>query len=177
MARETPGDPDAELDATAIAQNLLLGTPPAAPVSAAWVPPKAGRQHGRREKSRQYSANSIPGLADYFTNVCPRLSWSGGLEIGNRQALIAVISELRRDVNLTPDECRALMDLYVRTLDGRSPSKAYVWDFKWRRYQLIREMRDSGQCVTGMDYESWREPEKHNGNTDDDFTTSWGINR
>ncbi|MFF8283356.1 hypothetical protein ACF06W_11605 [Streptomyces albus] len=99
------------------------------------------------------------------------MSWSGGLEIGNRQALIAVIAELRRDVGLSPDDCRALVDLYINRLAGKAPSKPYVWDFKWRRFQLLKALRETGLTVSTEEYESWSEST----DTHDDasFIASW----
>ncbi|MET8342441.1 hypothetical protein [Streptomyces microflavus] len=178
MARKSIHDPDAELDATAIAQRMLQGSqePPASP-QGAWAPPEPGERRTRRTRGRQYGADSIPGLADYFTTSCPPLSWAGGLEIGNRQALVAVFSELRRETGLTPDDCRALVDLYVSRLAGKAPSRPYVWDFKWRRFQLLRDLRDTGITVTAEDYSTWHETTPNDSSTDDTFTASWGNSR
>ncbi|MEU9050180.1 hypothetical protein AB0D37_07205 [Streptomyces sp. NPDC048384] len=175
MARKHIHDPDAELDATAIVQNMLHGPeePPSAP-QPTWTPPEHGQRRERRPKGRHYGPDSIPGLADYFTNSCPPLSWSGGLEIGNRQALVQVFSELRREAGLTPDDCRALVDLYVSRLAGRAPGRPYVWDFKWRRYQLLRDLRGTGLTVTADEYDTWKQTTKNDAATDDSFTASWG---
>ncbi|UXX94023.1 hypothetical protein N7U49_21700 [Streptomyces sp. AD2-2] len=173
MARKSIHDPDAELDATAIVQNLLRDNqePPASPQS--WTPPEAGQRRTRRTRGRQYGPDSIPGLADYFTSSCPPLSWAGGLEVGNRQALVAVFSELRRETGLTPDDCRALVDLYISRLAGKVPPRPYVWDFKWRRFQLLRDLRDTGVTVTAEDYDTWQQT-THNDPADADaFTASW----
>lgn len=175
MARNSIHDPDAELDATAIVQNMLHGhqEPPAAPHTS-WTPPEPGPRRERRPRGRQYGPDSIPGLADYFTTACPPLSWSGGLEIGNRQALVAVFSELRRNAGLTPDDCRALVDLYISRLAGRAPNRPYVWDFKWQRFQLIKALRETGVTVTSEDYDTWQQPAKNGTAADDAFTASWG---
>lgn len=174
MARKSIHDPDAELDATAIVQRMLRGDqePPAAPQTS-WTPPEHGQRRSRRSRGRQYGPDSIPGLADYFTAACPPLSWSGGLEIGNRQALVAVFSELRREARLSPDDCRALVDLYVSHLAGRSPNKPYVWDFKWRRYQLLRDLRGTGLTVTDEEYRTWEQPAQNDPAADNAFTSSW----
>ncbi|MFF1693146.1 hypothetical protein ACFVXC_05890 [Streptomyces sp. NPDC058257] len=175
MARKSIHDPDAELDATAIVQNLLQGhqESPAAP-QPSWAPPESGERRVRRSRGRQYGADSIPGLADYFASSCPPLSWSGGLEIGNRQALMQVFGELRRDVGLTPDDCRALVDLYISRLAGKAPSKPYVWDFKWRRYQLLRDLRATGVTVSAEEYASWEQTAQNNPAAGDTFAASWG---
>ncbi|MFJ4739058.1 hypothetical protein [Streptomyces sp. NPDC088775] len=174
MARKSIQDPDAELDATAIAQNMLQGhqESPAAP-QGHWAPPEAGQRRARRSRGRQYGPDSIPGLADYFTSSCPPLSWANGLEIGNRQALVAIFSELRRDAGLSPDNCRALVDLYVSRLAGKAPSKPYVWDFKWRRFQLLRDLRDTGVTVASEEYGTWQQTAQNDASTDDAFTASW----
>lgn len=175
MARESIHDPDAELDATAIVQNMLQdghGSP--STPRTGWTPPEPGQRRTRRSNGRQYGPDSLPGLADYFTSSCPPLSWSGGLEIGNRQALVAVFSELRRDVGLSPDDCRALVDLYISRLAGRAPTRPYVWDFKWRRFQLLRDLRSTGVTVTSEEYGSWQQAPRSSASTDDTFTASWG---
>ncbi|MEV6310006.1 hypothetical protein AB0M10_15575 [Streptomyces sp. NPDC051840] len=172
MPRKSIHDPDSDLDATAIAQRMLHSDqePPAAP-SRSWTPPEPGRRRVRRSRGHHYGPDSLPGLADYFTHSCPPMSWAGGLEIGNRQALVAVFSELRRDAGLSPADCRALVDLYVSRLAGRAPRKAYVWDFKWQRYQLLAALRDTGVTVTCEDYATWQATDQ----ADDAaaFTTSW----
>ncbi|MEV7902186.1 hypothetical protein [Streptomyces anulatus] len=173
MARR-PIDPDAELDATACVQNLMREEAPAPAPHADRTPPDPAPRRVRRPQSRSYGPDSIPGLADYFTSSCPPLSWSGGLEIGNRQALVAVFSELRRDVGLTPDDCRALTDLYVARLGNRRPSKPYVWDFKWQRYQLLRHLRETGITTKDADFESWQDTAPTDPTTDESFTASWG---
>ncbi|MFE4527088.1 hypothetical protein ACFRMO_07805 [Streptomyces anulatus] len=175
MARR-PIDPDAELDATAYVQNLLQDTAaPASPPPSAWTPPEPAPRRVRRPQGRSYGPDSLPGLADYFARACPPLSWAGGLEVGNRQALISVFSELRRDAGLTPDDCRALTDLYVRRLGSRRPTKPYVWDFKWQRYQLLASLRDTGITTTAEDFESWQDAAPTDTAADDAFTASWGT--
>ncbi|WNI17604.1 hypothetical protein [Actinacidiphila sp. ITFR-21] len=175
MARKSIHDPDAELDATAIVRNMLQGEPePSAPAQPRWTPPETGQRRERRSKGRPYGPDSLPGLADYFTNSCPPLSWAGGLEIGNRQALVAVFSELRRESGLSPDDCRALVDLYVTRLAGKAPARPYVWDFKWRRFQLLRDLRSTGLTVTAEEYSTWQEAPRSDAPTDDNFTASWG---
>ncbi|WP_328749285.1 MULTISPECIES: hypothetical protein [unclassified Streptomyces] len=175
MARKSIHDPDAELDATAIVQRMLHGDEEAPSASqTGWTPPEHGQRRERRPRGRHYGPDSIPGLADYFASACPPLSWSGGLEIGNRQALVQVFSELRREAGLTPDDCRALVDLYISRLAGRTPSKPYVWDFKWRRYQLLRDLRGTGLTVTAEEYSTWEQPAKNDPAADDSFTASWG---
>ncbi|MFD9815116.1 hypothetical protein [Streptomyces sp. NPDC059080] len=178
MARKGIQDPDAELDATAIVQNMLQGhqETPSAPRSK-WSPPESGPRRTRRTKGRQYGPDSIPGLCDYFTRACPPLSWAGGLEIGNRQALVAVFSELRRETGLSPDDCRSLVDLYVSRLGNRTPTKPYVWDFKWRRFQLLRDLRDTGVTVDSQEYDTWHQQAPHNPDADDAFTASWESTR
>lgn len=175
MARRSIHDPDAELDATAIVQNMLQEGhgAPSAP-RPGWTPPEPGQHRTRRSKGRQYGPDSLPGLADYFASSCPPLSWSGGLEIGNRQALVAVFSELRRDAGLSPDDCRALVDLYISRLAGKAPTRPYVWDFKWRRFQLLRDLRSTGVTVTSEEYDSWQQAPRSDSRTDDTFTASWG---
>ncbi|MGW3763132.1 hypothetical protein [Streptomyces sp. NPDC005131] len=177
MARKSIHDPDAELDATAIVQNMLQGhqETPSQPCTG-WTPPEPAERRVRRSKGRQYGPDSIPGLADYFTSSCPPLSWASGLEVGNRQALVAVFSELRREAGLSPADCRTLVDLYVSRLAGRAPTKPYVWDFKWRRFQLLRDLRDTGVTVTSEDYGSWQHTAQ-NDPADDAFTASWGNTR
>ncbi|MFC9505388.1 hypothetical protein [Streptomyces sp. NPDC057002] len=168
-------DPDAELDATAYVQRLLHDSSEDAPAPCpAWTPPEPAPRRVRRSQSRRYGPDSLPGLADYFTHACPPLSWAGGLEIGNRQALVQVFGELRRDAGLTPDDCRALVDLYISRLGDRRPQRPYVWDFKWQRYQLIKALRDTGVTVTDADYASWQAPASTDQSEDDAFTASWG---
>ncbi|MGW1261171.1 hypothetical protein ACWD7Y_04320 [Streptomyces drozdowiczii] len=175
MARNSIHDPDAELDATAIVQNMLHGHQEPSPApQAAWTPPEHPERRVRRSRGRQYSADSIPGLADYFTAACPPLSWSGGLEIGNRQALMQVLGELRRDAGLTPADCRTLIDLYVTRLGDKSPSKPYVWDFKWQRYRLLKALRDTGATLTAEDYGTWEQPAPNDPAAGDSFAASWG---
>lgn len=167
-------DPDAEFDPTAYVQNLLQdGSQPASEPCTAWTPPKPAPRRTRRPRGRTYGPDSIPGLVDYFTRAVPPLSWAGTLEIGNRQALSQVISELRHGAGLTPDDCRALIDLYVTQLNGRAPSRPYVWDFKWRRYQLLKSLRERGVTVTAADYESWNEPATSTADEDAAFIASW----
>jgi len=167
-------DPDAEFDATACARKLLQSDSDPAPApQTTWTPPEPAPRRERRSTGRRYSADSIPGLADYFTTACPPLSWAGGLEIGNRQALMQLFGELRRDVGLTPDDCRALVDLYITRLGDRRPQRPYIWDFKWQRYQLLKALRDTGVTVTPADYETWQEPAAHDTRTDDAFAASW----
>jgi hypothetical protein len=174
MARKRIHDPDAELDATAVVQNMLHGhqEPVSAPRTA-WTPPEHGERRTRRSRGRQYGPDSIPGLCDYFTNSCPPLSWAGGLEIGNRQALMQVFSELRRDAGLSPDDCRAVVDLYITRLAGRAPNKPFVWDFKWRRFQLIRDLRNTGIAVSADDYRTWEQTAQNDPAADADFAASW----
>lgn len=169
-------DPDAELDATAYVEKLLQNAsePPAASCTARPFPEPAPRRT-RRSRGRSYGPDSIPGLADYFTQACPPLSWAGGLEIGNRQALIAVFSELRREVGLSPDDCRALVDLYIARLGDRRPTKPYVWDFKWQRFQLLAALRENGTTVTAEEYQSWQNPEQPGPADDGSFAASWGV--
>ncbi|MEW1922281.1 hypothetical protein [Streptomyces sp. NPDC088360] len=175
MARKSNQDPDAELDATSIVQNMLHGhQEPAPSPRPAWAPPEPGARRERRPRGRQYGPDSIPGLVDYFTTSCPPLSWSGGLEIGNRQALVAVFSELRRSTGLTPDDCRALVDLYISRLAGRTPNRPYVWDFKWQRFQLIKALRDTGVTVNAEEYDTWQKPAQGGSAADDTFSASWG---
>lgn len=175
MSRKSIHDPDAELDATAIVQKMLNGCEePPARSGNSWSPPEPGQRRTRRSKGRQYGPDSIPGLADYFTGSCPPLSWAGGLEVGNRQALVAVFSELRRETGLSPDDCRALVDLYISRLAGKAPARPYVWDFKWRRFQLLRDLRDTGVTVTSEDYDTWKTTSQNDSSTDDPFTASWG---
>lgn len=175
MARKSIHDPDAELDATAIVRNMLQGRqePSAAPRTA-WTPPEPSQRRARRSRGRQYGPDSLPGLADYFTSSCPPLSWASGLEIGNRQALVAVFSELRRETGLSPDDCRRLVDLYISRLAGKAPTRPYVWDFKWRRFQLLRDLRDTGVTVTSEDYDTWQQTPQNDSSADDAFTASWG---
>lgn len=174
MARR-PIDPDAELDATACVQHLLQeGSEPSPAPRTAWTPPEPAPRRVRRSQGRPYGADSIPGLADYFTHACPPLSWAGGLEIGNRRALVQVFSELRRDAGLSPDDCRALVDLYVTRLGDRRPERPYVWDFKWQRYQLVKHLRETGVTTTDTDYESWQDAAPTDKSTDAAFTASWG---
>lgn len=174
MARR-PIDPDAELDATACVENYLQeASQPSPAPRTTWAPPEPAPRRVRRSQGRSYSADSLPGLADYFARACPPLSWAGGLEVGNRQALIAVFSELRRDIGLTPEDCRAVTDLYISRLGDRRPTKPYVWDFKWQRYQLVRHLRETGVTTTDADYESWQEAAPTDRTTDDAFTASWG---
>lgn len=167
-------DPDAEFDPTAYVQNLLQNDPerPAEPCTA-WTPPTPAPRRQRRSRGRSYGPDSIPGLADYFTRAVPPLSWAGTLEVGNRQALVQLFSELRHGVGLTPDDCRALVDLYVTQLAGRAPSRPYVWDFKWRRYQLLKALRETGVTVTAADYESWNESASTTADEDAAFIASW----
>ncbi|NIY68034.1 hypothetical protein [Streptomyces malaysiensis] len=167
-------DPDSEFDATACVQNMLHSSHTPAPEEpGTWAPPQPALRRTRRSRGRSYGPDSIPGLADYFTRSCPPLSWAGALEIGNRQALISTISELRREAGLTPDDCRAMFDLYVRRLAGRSPSKPYVWDFKWQRYGLLRALRDTGLTVTSEDYDSWHQTAEGSTAEDDAYAASW----
>ena len=167
-------DPDSEFDSTACARKLLQGTseaPPAPPT--AWTPPEPAPRRERRSRGRTYGPDSVAGLCDYFTSACPRLSWAGGLEIGNRQALMQLFGELRRDVGLTPDQCRALVDLYVTRLGDRRPQRPYIWDFKWQRYQLLKHLRDSGVTRTDADYESWADTARTSPTEDEAFVASW----
>ncbi|MGW3272801.1 hypothetical protein ACWDFH_15190 [Streptomyces kronopolitis] len=174
MARKSIQDPDAELDATAIVQNMLQGGQEAPSTTrTSWPPPAVGQRRNRRPKGRRYGPNSIPGLVDYFTDSCPPLSWAAGLEIGNRQALVSVFSELRREAGLSPDDCRALVDLYVSRLAGRSPNRPYVWDFKWRRYQLLSDLRSTGVTVTPAEYDSWQQTARTHPTEDEAFAASW----
>lgn len=167
-------DPDSEFDPTACVQNLLQPEPeqPSAPC-AAWTPPRPAPRRTKRTQGRSYGPDSIPGLADYFIRSCPPLSWAGTLEIGNRQALLQVFSELRHGAGLTPDDCRCLIDLYVTQLGGRAPSRPYVWDFKWRRYQLIKALRETGVTVTAADYDSWNTSASTTADEDAAFIASW----
>ena len=167
-------DPDSEFDATACARKLLQGTPDASALPrSAWTPPEPAPRRVKRSTGRSYGPDSVAGLADYFTNACPPLSWAGGLEIGNRQQLMAVFSELRRGVGLTPDDCRALIDLYVARLAERQPTKAYVWDFKVRRFELLKLLRSTGVTVTDAEYASWNEPATTDQAEDEAFSASW----
>lgn len=173
MARHRT-DPDAEFDATACARKLLQGASEPSPASqTAWTPPEPAPRRVRRSQGRTYSPDSVRGLVDYFTHACPALSWAGTLEVGNRQALTALFSELRHDVGLSPDDCRALVDLYVTRLAGRAPTKPYVWDFKWRRYQLLKALRETGVTTTAADYETWNETASTNRDDDEAFAASW----
>ncbi|MFV0135477.1 hypothetical protein ACLGIH_20035 [Streptomyces sp. HMX87] len=167
-------DPDAEFDATACARKLLQGTPePSSAPQTAWTPPEPAPRRTRRSQGRTHGPDSIRGLVDYFTRACPPLSWAGTLEIGNRQALMAIFSELRNDVGLSPDDCRAMVDLYVTRLAGRAPTKPYVWDFKWRRYELLRALRGTGVTVTDAEYESWNTTATTDRSEDESFAASW----
>lgn len=167
-------DPDAEFDATACARKLLQpDTEALSAPSAAWTPPEPAPRRVKRSRRRPYGPDSIPGLCDYFTHACPPLSWAGGLEIGNRQALMQVFSELRRDVGLSPDDCRALVDLYITRLGDRRPNKPYVWDFKWRRYELVRILRETGVTTTAADYETWQAPADAGRTDNATFAASW----
>ncbi|MFE2539066.1 hypothetical protein [Actinacidiphila glaucinigra] len=165
-------DPDADFDATAYVQNLLQPSPDPAPAPCAWTPPEPAPRRTRRPAGRSYGPDSLPGLADYFTRSCPPLSWAGGLEIGNRQALVAVFSELRREVGLSPEDCRALVDLYISRLGEKRPNRPYVWDFKWQRFSLLKALRDTGVTVTDEQYATWQTSEANG--TGDAFTASWG---
>lgn len=167
-------DPDSEFDTTACARKLLQDTPepPAAPQTS-WTPPKPAPRRQRRSSTRTYGPDSVAGLADYFTRSCPPLSWAGGLEIGNRQALMTVFSELRHGVGLTPDNCRALVDLYITRLGDRRPKRPYIWDFKWQRYQLLSALRDTGAMRTDADYESWNQTTRTDQAEDAAFIASW----
>jgi hypothetical protein len=167
-------DPDSEFDATACARKLLQGTSETSPAPrTAWTPPEPAPRRVKRSQGRSYGPDSVAGLADYFTRACPPLSWAGGLEIGNRQALMAVFSDLRRGVGLTPDDCRALVDLYIARLGKRQPTKPYVWDFKVRRYELLRALRSHGVTVTDAEYESWNETASTTPAEDQAFIASW----
>ncbi|MGW3860283.1 hypothetical protein ACWEDZ_02195 [Streptomyces sp. NPDC005047] len=173
MARR-PIDPDSDLDATAYVQKLLQGPSDDAPAPrTSWTPPEPAPRRVRRSQARSYGPDSLPGLADYFTHACPPLSWAGGLEIGNRQALVQVFSELRREAGLTPDDCRALVDLYITRLGDRRPQRPYVWDFKWQRFQLLTHLRDTGVTVTDADYATWQKTASTDQTEDDAFTSSW----
>lgn len=167
-------DPDSEFDATACARKLLQGTEEPSPApQTTWTPPEPAPRRTRRSRGRLYGPDSVAGLADYFTNACPPLTWAGGLEIGNRQQLMTVFSELRHGIGLTPEDCRALIDLYVQRLEGRSPTKPYVWDFKWRRYELLKALRATGVTVTDADYASWNETASTSTAEDEAFIASW----
>jgi len=167
-------DPDSEFDATACARKLLQdASEPSSAPRAAWTPPEPAPRRVRRTRGRLYGPDSVAGLCDYFARACPPLSWAGTLEIGNRQALMTIFSELRHGVGLTPDDCRAMVDLYISRLAGKAPSKPYVWDFKWRRYELLRALRATGVTLTDADYESWQAPASHDTATDDAFAASW----
>ncbi|WP_369042216.1 hypothetical protein [Streptomyces sp. Midd1] len=167
-------DPNSEFDTTACARKLLQGgSEPAAAPQTAWTPPEPAPRRERRTRGRAYGPDSIAGLCDYFVRSCPPLSWAGGLEIGNRQALMALFGELRRDVGLTPDECRALVDLYISRLGSRRPQRPYVWDFKWQRYQLVKALRDTGVARTDADYATWTETACASPAEDAAFIASW----
>lgn len=167
-------DPDAEFDATACAQKYLQGASQPSPAPrTAWTPPEPAPRRVRRSGGRTHGPDSIRGLVEYFTNACPRLSWAGTLEIGNPQALMAVFSELRNVLGLSPDDCRALVDLYVTRLAGQAPNKPYIWDFKWRRYQLLRDLRATGVTVTDAEYETWRQTADTDRTEDEAFADSW----
>ncbi|WP_329271990.1 hypothetical protein [Streptomyces sp. NBC_01451] len=167
-------DPDSEFDTTACARKLLQGASEPSPApQTAWTPPEPAPRRERRTRGRAYGPDSVAGLADYFTRACPPLSWAGGLEIGNRQALMTVFSELRHSVGLTPDDCRALVDLYVTRLGDRRPQRPYIWDFKWQRYQLLAALRNSGVTRTDADYQSWTETACTSKTEDEAFVASW----
>lgn len=167
-------DPDSEFDATACAQRLLQSPSEPSPApEEPWTPPEPAPRRQKRSRGRQYGPDSIPGLADYFTRACPPLSWAGGLEIGNRRALMAIFSELRRNADLTPEDCRALVDLYITRLAGRPPSKPYVWDFKFQRFELIQALRSRGVGVTDAEYEGWRQAASTPADESAAFIASW----
>jgi hypothetical protein len=168
-------DPDAELDATACVRKMLQNDPdsPSQPPQG-FIPAEPAPRRSRRTQGRSYGPDTIPGLCDYFTRACPPMSWAGGLEVGNRRALAAIFSELRRDAGLTPDDCRALVDLYITALGDKRPNRPYVWDFKWRRFTLLGHLRDTGRTVTTEEYRTWTEQPADTTTAEDTFAASWG---
>lgn len=139
-----------------------------------WTPPEPAPRRRKRSVGRSYGPDTLPGLADYFISACPPISWAGTLDIGNRQAILGVFSEMRREAHLTPDDCRALVDLYVARLGSRRPSKAYCWDFKWQRYQLLAQLRDKGLTQTAEDHGTWAQTYQTDPGEAASFAQSWG---
>lgn len=108
-----------------------------------------------RASQRPAGEDSLRGLANYFVRACPPLSWDTSLEFGNYRALIGLMSTLRRDVEMTPQQIRVLIDTYFLELQGRRPRRAYLWDFKGRYHQLLARIDAAGLATETADYESW----------------------
>lgn len=120
-----------------------------------------------RAPRREPGPDTRPGLANYFNDRCPPVTWAGGLERGSPRALLATIGDLR-DLGLTPDQIRSMIDLYFAGIES-PPATAYAWDFKWRRYQLLKKMRESGALTAAEDYAGWDAVPAVT-----DYRSSWG---
>jgi hypothetical protein len=175
-------DPDAELDQTAQA-HALMGRPENGHGDGSDGPTDEDRPSHRlsRYKVRQRLTggrtprpDSATGLAKTFLDRCPSYSWTGGLELSNFKALVGVFSELLHS-EVSPDTCRAMIDLYFQRLGGRAPDKAYVWDFKWKRQGLLTQLRESGAAVQPQDYHDWADQPQTSEDERAAFAASWGL--
>jgi hypothetical protein len=173
-------DPDAELSIIGAGESML-DRPDKSPDgpsdslddeggSSRRLTPYQVRQRLTQERKRKPKPDSATGLAIHFLDRCPQRSWTHGLEFANLRSIVAVFSELLR-ADVTPDTCRAMVDLYFTRLGGRTPNRAYVWDFKFQRYDLLRQLAKTGQTnATPEDYADW------NAGTEQtvDYAASWG---
>ncbi|MFI9271856.1 hypothetical protein ACIGXM_14215 [Kitasatospora sp. NPDC052896] len=182
MKRRNFEDPDAGLDQTAIAHSLMgrpagdQDSPSADADDNARTPRRLSAYQVRQRltKGRTPRPDSATGLANDFLGQCPTYSWTGGLELSNFTSIVGIFSELLR-VGVTPDVCRAMTRLYFQRLDGRTPNKAYCWDFKWQRHELLRSLTDTGATTTPADYADWSSQPQASQSEREAFAASWGL--
>jgi hypothetical protein len=157
--KNRPQDTDADFDPVRSLCEETFQQPFSSPGGPAPAP--SPRRDGRdrltasRASGRSAGEDSLRGLANYFVRNCPPLSWDTSLELGNYKALVALMSTLRRDLEMTPAQIRTLIDVYFVDLKGRRPKRAYLWDFKGSYHRLLARIEAAGLNTTGADYESW----------------------
>lgn len=164
-------DPDEALDTTRSFMDLHGPCDSPAASTGPSLPTGSGRRLTRRPRTATYSRDSLPGLADYFMDACPSPTWAS-MERGNVTALRAALSELRQD-GLSPDKCRAMIDLFFHQRAGKSPYGTWVGDFTRMRLGLIRELSRTGVAKTDDDYASWSRTYQTTQAEQNAFEASW----
>ncbi|MFE6745936.1 hypothetical protein ACFVGM_08805 [Kitasatospora purpeofusca] len=164
MRNERRPDPDAEYDPIRSLCPELLDLGLATSATPGPAPRLDGRErlraaNGYTKGGQRVGRDTLHGLAQYFVDRCPPLSWDTSLELGNYKALVALMGTFRRDLEMSPDRIRALIDFYWDTLGDRRPKRAWMWDFKGRYRALLEAFEKSGAATTAEDYAGWQTPE------------------
>lgn len=165
--RKTEADMDNDLDQTAGVFKALYGAPHghsdalAASPSTRRPPTSYQLRQKLSKTSRKPGPDTSTGLALYFLDKCPPLSWETGFEMSNFRGIIGVFSELKR-CGYKADICRSMVDVYFIRLEGRNPRRPYVWDFKGKRHELLQTValdvelpETEGACESDADKFPW----------------------